>query len=91
VAQAADVDTFSRFLLVPIVPSAVTSEEIAMREQQVMLAKEIELFENRKHDAGISTKYNVDIVVYFRLSSEIQLRQAKQILQLKQTVEAPKP
>jgi len=55
-----------------------------MREQQVKIAKSIEQIEKIRQEAGIATITDFENAKYFRLTSEIQLLQAKQLLQLKQ-------
>ena len=67
-----------------VIPSGVTTEEIKMREQQVKIAKSIEQIEKIRQEAGIATITDFENAKYFRLTSEIQLLQAKQLLQLKQ-------
>ncbi len=70
--------------LAPVLPDVVTVKEVALREQQVQVAKDLERDVGLMVNAGIGTQVDVLQVNYFRLNSEIQLLQAKQLLQLKQ-------
>jgi hypothetical protein len=69
-----------------LIPSAITSEEIMLREQQVKIAKEIERATKIWMEQPGSTIQLEEylLTTYRRLDSEIQLLQAKQLLQLKQ-------
>ena len=67
-----------------VLPDAITTEEVALREQQVQVAKKLERDFQAYNAAGIATSSEVLQMTYFRLNSEIQLLQAKQLLQLKQ-------
>ncbi|MDZ8025554.1 MAG: hypothetical protein RMX97_12825 [Nostoc sp. DedQUE11] len=69
-----------------LIPSAITSEEVMLREQQVKIAKEIEQITKLRLEQPNSTMITEDylLTTYRRLDSEIQLLQAKQLLQLKQ-------
>lgn len=67
-----------------LIPSAITSEEVTLREQQVQIAKEIDRLQGIYEKAGLSTRKDTLRETYRRLNSEIQLLQAKQLLKLKQ-------
>lgn len=67
-----------------LIPSAITSEEVTLREQQVQIAKEIDRLQGLYEKAGLSTRKDTLRETYRRLNSEIQLLQAKQLLRLKQ-------
>ncbi len=69
-----------------LIPSAITSEEVMLREQQVKIAKEIEQITKLRMEQPNSTILTEEylLTTYRRLDSEIQLLQAKQLLQLKQ-------
>lgn len=69
---------------VPVIPSVVSEEEIAMREEQVKLAQESKRLTELRIQAGIETQINMYRAEYFVLSNKIQLLQAKKLLQLKQ-------
>lgn len=71
----------------PLIPVVVTPDEISLREQQVQIAKEIEQDRMRANQAGVATYSEFRQATYSRLSSEIQLLQARQLLQLKQQQE----
>jgi len=69
-----------------LIPSAITSEEVMLRQQQVKIAKEIEKitkFWMEQPGSRIGREEYL-LKTYYRLDSEIQLLQAKQLLQLKQ-------
>jgi hypothetical protein len=67
-----------------LIPSAITPEEVNLREQQVQLAKEIDRLQGLYEKAGLSTRKDTLRETYRRLNSEIQLLQAKQLFRLKQ-------
>lgn len=67
-----------------LIPLTITAEEVALREQQVQVAQELERDMKVRNQAGLATSQEVRRTTYFRLDSEIQLLQAKQLLRLKQ-------
>jgi len=69
-----------------LIPLAITSEEIMLREQQVKIAKRIEEFRKGWFEQPGSRVGLDDLLreTYRRLDSEIQLLQAKELLKLKQ-------
>lgn len=67
-----------------LIPLVITPEEIQLREQQVLAAKEMEKDSELLKQAGLGGKNDVLRANSFRLSSEIDLLQAKQLLKLKQ-------
>lgn len=75
---------------VPVIPSVVSEEEIAMREEQVKLAQENKRLAELRMQAGIGTRINMYKAEYFVLSNKIQLLQAKKLLKLKQPQEENK-
>jgi hypothetical protein len=83
-------DAFSVVFSAPVIPSVVTNEEITMREQQIELAKDIEYWEQKRSQAGMGSAIDQDQAKYFRLTNEIQLLQAKQVLQQKQQIDNSK-
>jgi hypothetical protein len=69
-----------------LIPLAITSEEIMLREQQVKIAKRIEEYTKSWLELP-GSKLTLDNLLretYRRLDSEIQLLQAKELLKLKQ-------
>jgi hypothetical protein len=83
-------DAFSAVLSAPVIPSVVTNEEVKMREQQLEFAKDIEYWEQQRFQAGLGRKIDMSRAKYFRLTNEIQLLQAKQVLQQKQQTDNAK-
>jgi hypothetical protein len=73
-----------------VVLLAITPEEVELREQQVKTAKEIEKLGKLRNQAGLGGLQDPLKDTYQRLNSEIQLLQAKQLLQLKQQQEKKK-
>ena len=69
---------------VSVSPLAVTKEEIALRERQVKIAEEDEIFIERQSQAGVAGLTEKRIAEYFVLSNKIKLLQAKELLRLKQ-------
>lgn len=63
-----------------VLPSVVTAQEITMREEQVKIAFELERTAQRYEQAGVGTRSDIYRAMYFRLTNEIQLLQAKQLL-----------
>jgi hypothetical protein len=66
-----------------VIPSAITSEEIAIREQQIQILNDLESKFELKIRAGTGTKEEQLSLKYFRLTNQVQLLQAKQLLRLK--------
>jgi hypothetical protein len=77
-------DSFPVMPLAPVIPGVITTGEIAMREQQIQILTEFESTLKLKLQAGTGINEDVFAVKYFRLTNEIQLVQAKQLLRLKQ-------
>ena len=75
---------------VPVIPLAVSQEEIAMREEQVKIAQEQKRAAERRSKAGVGSDEEERMAEYFVLSNKIRLLQAKQLLQLKQQQEKNK-
>ncbi|WDD30193.1 hypothetical protein PQG02_00555 (plasmid) [Nostoc sp. UHCC 0926] len=75
------------FLPVSVIPSIVTPEEIVMREEQVKIVQEYKRLAENRVQAGVGTQISKLGADYFTLSNQIQLLQAKQLLQLKQQQE----
>lgn len=69
---------------VPVVPLAVTKEEIALREQQIKVAEKIQLNARANSEAGVADKNEVEMATNLILSNKIKLLQAKELLRLKQ-------
>lgn len=66
---------------VPVIASAITTQEIQFRERQIEIAKEHEKAAERKNQAGIGTRLDVLDAERVRLNCEILLLQAKQLLE----------
>ena len=74
----------------PVLPSLVTSEEIAMRKEQLELAKNFERVTKLRYQSGVASINEIGRATYFRLTNEIQLLQAQQLLQQKQQADNSK-
>lgn len=77
-------DLFPVMPLAPVIPAVVTTGEIALREQQIQILTDFEAATKLKLQAGTGSKEDTLVVKYFRITNEIQLLQAKQLLRLKQ-------
>ncbi|MBW4599709.1 MAG: hypothetical protein KME29_08845 [Calothrix sp. FI2-JRJ7] len=64
-----------------IIPSIITPQEIAIREEQLKIAQELERLATLRNQAGVMTRFQLLQVTHYRLTNEIQLLQAKQLLQ----------
>lgn len=69
---------------VPVIPLAVSQEEILMREKQLKIAQENKREAEGLFRAGVGNPTDIRMAEYFILSHKIRLLQAKQLLQLKQ-------
>lgn len=69
---------------IPIIPLVISKKEIAMREKQVKVAQEYKREAEAQYRSGVGTMIAIRRAEYFILSNQIQLLQAKQLLQLKQ-------
>lgn len=67
----------------PVVPSVITSGEIAIREQQIQILNDLESTFKMKLKAGIGSQEDLLALKYFRLTNQIQLLQAKQLVRPK--------
>lgn len=83
-------DIFPVIQFAPIIPSVISAEEITIREQQITIAKQSERLVEVRSQAGLGTQLDINRAKYFRLTNEIQLLQAKQLLALKQQAESTK-
>lgn len=81
------VQTSSVFCSPPIISSVITTEEIILREQQVIIAKELERYQKRLYQAGLSGHDDVIRLEHFRLNCEIVLLQAKQLVLRKKNLD----
>lgn len=68
---------------VALLSSAVTEAEIALREKQLEVARELQKHLKLQFQAGVTTAEEMLRGQYFILENEIQLLQAKQLLQVK--------
>jgi hypothetical protein len=66
-----------------VISSATTNEEIAIREQQIKILNDLESIFKLELQAGTRKKEDILSLQYFRLTNQIQLLQAKQLLRLK--------
>jgi hypothetical protein len=66
-----------------VIPSAITSEEIAVREQQIQILNDLESIFKLKLQPGTGKKEDILSLQYFRLTNQVHLLQAKQLLRLK--------
>jgi hypothetical protein len=67
-----------------VIPSVITSEEIAIREQQIQILNKLESVFKLKVQAGVAREEDLLLLQHFRLTNQVQLLQAKQSLRLKQ-------
>jgi hypothetical protein len=81
--SSAITERFPVMKLDQVIPSAITSEEIVIREQQIQILKELESTFKLKIQAGVGSKEDLLSLKYFRLTNQVQLFQAKQLLRLK--------
>jgi hypothetical protein len=81
--SSAITERFPVMKLDQVIPSAITSEEIVIREQQIQILKELESTFKLKIQAGVGSKEDLLSLKYFRLTNQVQLLQAKQLLRLK--------
>jgi hypothetical protein len=70
-----------------LIPLVISPEEIQLREQLLQTAKEVEKDTELLEQAGLGGRSDVIRGNVLRLESEIELLQAKQLLQLKQQEE----
>jgi hypothetical protein len=63
--------------------STITSEEITLREQQIRILNDLESLFSKKILAGTGSTEDLLSLKYARLTNQIQLLQAKQLLRLK--------
>lgn len=75
---------------ISIIPLVISKKEIAMREKQVKIAQEYKREAEGRFRAGVGSMIDIHRAEYFILSNQIQLLQAKQLLQLKQQQEKKK-
>lgn len=69
---------------VSVIPSVVSKEEIAIREEQVKIAENINRYIKTSNQAGVAGLEESYMAEYFVLSNKIKLLQAKELLRLKQ-------
>ena len=82
--SSAIAERFPWMQLAPVIPSVITSEEVAIREQQIKIINEFELRSRLRIQAGVGSQEDLLAMKYFRLTNQIQLLQAKQLLRPKQ-------